>query len=154
MGKTTASPQTLLELLEPEVQALGYELVDVDCRTGGRDGLLRLYIDCEAGVTLDDCERVSRQISAVLDVEDPMPGQYTLEVSSPGLDRVLRTPEHFERFSGAEVKVELHAPLDGRRRFRGLLKGMDGDAAVVTVDGQDWKLPLNMIEKARLVPVA
>jgi ribosome maturation factor RimP len=96
----------LLELLEAEVRGLGYELVDLDLRVGG-DGLLRLYIDSEDGITLDDCERVSHQVSGLLDVEDPIPGHYTLEVSSPGVNRPLRTPGHFRRFEGERAKIEL-----------------------------------------------
>jgi len=104
----------LIRLLEAPLAALGYELVDLDLRMG-RNGLLRLYIDREGGVTLDDCEHVSRQISAFLDVEDPMPGRYVLEVSSPGIERRLRTVEHFRRFVNEEVKIQLARPQDGRR---------------------------------------
>ncbi|MCC5861212.1 MAG: ribosome maturation factor RimP [Gammaproteobacteria bacterium] len=143
----------MLARLEPLVESLGYELVDVECRVGGRDGVLRVFIDAEDGITLEDCERVSRQVSAWLDVEDPIPGQYRLEVSSPGLDRVLRTPAHFAHFSGEEIKVELAQPLEGRKRFRGRLEALDGEVIVVQVDGVLWRLPLAMIEHARLVPV-
>ena len=96
--------EKLIKLLEPSVQALGYELVDLDARVVGR-GLLRVYIDHKDGITLSDCERVSRQLSAYLDVEDPLPGQYTLEVSSPGLDRRLRTLDHFQKFQNRLLHV-------------------------------------------------
>jgi ribosome maturation factor RimP len=146
-----ADKQALLELLEPPIAALGYELVDLDVRTGGH-GLLRIYIDGEGGVTLADCEIVSQQMSALLDVEDPLPGSYVLEVSSPGLDRRLRTAEHFARFVDEEVRVELRRPQDGRRRFRGQLKGVEDAAALVEVDGKLWRLSLRDISVAKLVP--
>jgi len=155
MNRVAVNARTMLELLGPQVEAMGYELVDVDCRTGGRDGLLRLYIDHAdgaGGVGLDDCERVSLQVSALLDVEDPMPGRYTLEVSSPGLDRRLRTPAHFRRFVGREIRVELGAPCEGRRRFRGeLLEVRDADI-VMRVDGEPVVLAMGDMESARLVP--
>lgn len=141
----------LIELLEPSLRALGYELIDLDVRTG-RNGLLRLFIDKDPRVTLADCEYVSEQIGALLDVEDPLPGHYTLEVSSPGLDRRLRTRQHFERFVGEEVKVELTVPKEGRRRFRGLLKGIEDDTLELEVDERSWFLAVDEIALARLVP--
>ena len=142
----------LIELLEPALRTLGYELVDLDVRVG-RNGLLRLFIDkAPEQVTLADCEFVSEQIGAFLDVEDPLPGNYTLEVSSPGLDRRLRTPEHFARFVGEEVKVELAIPKQGRRRFRGLLKGVEADRIELEVDATTWFFDVGEIAIARLVP--
>ena len=138
--------------LEPTVTRLGYELVDVEVRLAGRDGLIRLYIDKTDGIGLDDCEKVSRAVSALLDVEDPVPGNYNLEVSSPGLDRKLTKIEHFQRFIGHLVKVKLRMPLEGRRRFRGELLSQDGENIVVEVDGQRHTLPLKLIDTARLVP--
>ena len=143
--------ERLIELLEPAVAALGCELADLDAHTGRR-GLLRLYIDRLPGVTLADCERVAEQISAFLDVEDPLPGSYVLEVSSPGLDLRLRTLAHFERFVDARVKVELKLPRDGRRRLTGRLQGTDGDAVLLDVDGEAWRVKLADIAEARLVP--
>jgi ribosome maturation factor RimP len=140
-----------LALLEPPVQALGYELVDLEARIGG-NGLLRVYIDRADGVGLDDCERVSRQLSAFLDVEEPLPGSYALEVSSPGLDRPLRTAEHFERFAGHEAKIRLDVPLEGRRNFKGKLCGVEEAEIVIAVDGQTWRLPLADVASAHLVP--
>lgn len=140
--------ERLLKLLEPAVAALGYELVELEFGSG----LLRLYIDRADGVTVDDCERVSRHVSAVLDVEDPIPGAYSLEVSSPGLDRPLRKPADFERFAGQRAKLELILPLDGRRRFSGTLAGLESDEILVDVDGTRFRLPLAQIGKARLVP--
>ncbi|MDJ0928250.1 MAG: ribosome maturation factor RimP [Gammaproteobacteria bacterium] len=139
-------------LLEPTVEAMGYELADLELRLGRGNGLLRLFIDSEAGIGLDDCEQVSRQVSAVLDVEDPIPGNYNLEVSSPGLDRRLAKPEHFDRFAGCDVTVRLRLPLEGRRKFRGSLLRRDGDAVVVECDGTEFVLPMDGIEMARLVP--
>lgn len=144
--------QELIELLEPPLKALGFELVDLDVRLG-RNGLLRLYIDKSDGVMLADCEFVSKQIGALLDVEDPLPGAYTLEVSSPGLDRRLRTPEHFERFSGDRVRIELKRAVSGRKRFKGVLLGIDEhDTIAVEVDGEKWALNLADVAMARLVP--
>ena len=143
----------LIELLEPEVNAFGYELVDLELKLGGRSGVLRLFIDNEDGVTLDDCERVSHQVSGLLDVEDPIPGHYVLEVSSPGLNRRLRRHEDFERFLGERVKIQLRQPnAEGRRRFAGRLSGVAPDAVTVDVDGQQWSLPVGEIEMARLAP--
>src|SRR5579872_6702263 len=140
--------ETLLKLLEPAIEALGYELVELEFPPH----LLRIYIDREGGVTVDDCEVVSRQVSAVLDVEDPIPGAYTLEVSSPGLDRPLRKEADFARFAGERAKVELALPKDGRRRFTGTLKGCEAGEVLIEVDGVDHRLPLADIDKARLVP--
>ncbi len=147
----------LMRLLEPAVAALHFELVDVEFARAGRGGVLRVFIDRDvrdgAAVTVDDCAGVSRAVSEVLDRADPIPGQYTLEVSSPGADRVLRTPAHFERFVGERVFVELKLPLDGRRRFVGVLRGAGNDAIEVDVDGREVVLPFDRIQKARLRPV-
>ena len=140
----------LLDLLEGPVAALGYELVDLDLRIGA-SGLVRLFIDSEDGATLDDCETVSRQVSALLDVEDPIPGSYVLEVSSPGIDRRLRTQRHFRRYVNEEVKIQLARPHDGRRRFRGTLADVDEQAVSVVVDGRQWRLPIADIASATLV---
>ena len=140
--------ETLLKLLEPAIEALGYELVELEFPPH----LLRIYIDRDGGVTVDDCEIVSRQVSAVLDVEDPIPGTYTLEVSSPGLDRPLRKEADFVRFAGERAKVELTLPRDGRRRFTGTLKGCEAGQVLIEVDGEEHRLPLADIGKARLVP--
>jgi ribosome maturation factor RimP len=133
------------------VAALGFELTDLDAHAGRR-GLLRLFIDREPGVTLADCERVGEQIGAFLDVEDPLPGSYVLEVSSPGLDRRLRTPAHFRRFVNERVKVELKRARDGRKRLTGRLVGAEAETVLVDVDGATWRVELNDIAEARLVP--
>ena len=139
-------------MLEPTIERLGYELTDIELKLGGRSGLLRIYIDKDDGVDIDDCEVVSHQVSAILDVEDPIPGNYTLEVSSPGLDRTLTKPAHFRRFMGEDIKVKLRFPLDGRRNFRGALKSANDEVIEVEVDGESYRLPLATIESARLVP--
>jgi ribosome maturation factor RimP len=144
--------EQLLSLLEPPVGALGYELVDVEFATAGSGGLLRLYIDAPAGITVDDCERVSHRVSEILDAADPIPGAYTLEVSSPGLDRILRTREHFERFRGSRIRVQLSLPIEGRRRYTGTLTGVTEDAIEMEVDGEPVQLELARIQKARVVP--
>jgi len=142
----------LLKLLEPGVERLGYELADLEVRLGGKGGLIRVYIDKPEGVDLEDCEKVSRAVSALLDVEDPVPGNYNLEVSSPGLDRKLTKVEHFQRFEGETLKVQTRFPVEGRRRFRGTLVSSDDENIVLEVDGESHSLPLKTIDSARLVP--
>lgn len=146
------SRDALVKLLEPAIERLGYELVDIELKLGGRDGMLRVYLDKADGVDIEDCETVSHQVSAILDVEDPLSGHYTLEVSSPGLDRTLTKPAHFERFMGEDVRVKLRFPLEGRRNFKGALKSADEKQIEIEVDGQSHSLPLTTIESARLVP--
>ena len=144
----------LQTLLEPVVTALGYELVGIEQVTGGRRGLVRLYIDHPPGVTVDDCERVSRQVSAVLDVEDPIAGGYVLEVSSPGLDRPLYTLAHYARFAGRRARLKLRTPLVGdQRNMSCILLGVDEDKVRIEVDGVEHRVPLAEIAKARLVAV-
>jgi ribosome maturation factor RimP len=141
----------LIALLEPTVAAMGFELADIDAHLGRR-GLLRLFIDRQGGVTLDDCQRVSEQVGAFLDVEDPLPGSYVLEVSSPGFDRRLRTLAHFERFKGEPARIELKDPREGRRNLTGRLVGVEGGDVLLEVEGEVWRLPLNDIAVARLAP--
>ncbi|GAB2886313.1 ribosome maturation factor RimP [Microbulbifer echini] len=149
-----ASKRELLEeLLAPVVASLGCELWGIDYQTHGRNALLRIYIDSENGIGVDDCEKVSRQSSAVLDVEDPISGKYTLEVSSPGLDRPLYKLDHYTRFIGAQIEVRLRMPLDGQRKWRGLLAGVEGDEIVLRVDSEnEYLLPIDSIEKANIIP--
>ncbi|HKJ77454.1 MAG TPA: ribosome maturation factor RimP [Gammaproteobacteria bacterium] len=139
-------------LIGPAVEALGYELVGVEYLPQGRHSLLRVYIDSDEGIDVEDCERASHQVSGVLDVEDPIKGQYTLEVSSPGIERPLFTAAHFERFKGERAQVRLGTALDGRRRFTGMLRGVDGNDVLIEVDGDEYRLPLEQIEKAHLAP--
>jgi ribosome maturation factor RimP len=143
--------ERLFAILEPPLAAMGFELADIDAHLGRR-GLLRLYIDREGGVTVDDCQRVSEQIGALLDVEDPLPGSYVLEVSSPGFDRRLRTLAHFARFSGEQARVELRDARDGQRKFTGRLVGVEGSDVLLEVEGERTRLPFVDIALARLVP--
>jgi len=142
----------LARLLEPTIERLGYELSDLEVNLGGRGGIVRLFIDHPDGISLDDCEKASLAVSALLDVEDPLPGQYNLEVSSPGLDRRLTKVEHFQRFTGETLKVQMRFPIAGRKRFRGTLVSSDDEHIVVEVDGEPHSLPLATIDTARLVP--
>jgi ribosome maturation factor RimP len=121
-------------------------------KLGGRSGVVRIFIDKPGGVGLEDCEIVSSQVSTFLDVEDPVPGNYTLEVSSPGLDRKIRKPEHFQRFIGEEVTVKMRFPVLGRGKFRGILKEVDENTILVVVDGEPYELLISNIDSARLVP--
>ncbi len=146
-------PLQLGDMLEPGITSMGYELVGVEFQTGGKGGgLLRIYIDSEEGISADDCQKVSYQVSGVLDVEDPIPGHYTLEVSSPGLDRMLFRPKDFERFAGQLIKVRTAYPIEGQRKFKGRLVGMQGDNVVFEQDDMEISLPFDQIEQARLVP--
>jgi len=143
----------LRDMLEPGVRALGFELVEVEYKgAAGGQNVLRVYIDSPKGITVDDCARVSRQVSALLDVEDPIAEAYVLEVSSPGLDRPLTRREDFERYAGETIKVRMNEAVLGRRNFKGTLVGLEGDAVVVVVDNERFSLPIARIERARLVP--
>lgn len=143
----------LQELLAPTITALGYELVGVECLSqGGHQVLVRIYIDSPDGVGLADCEQVSYQVSGLLDVQDPIPHPYTLEVSSPGLDRPLFTLAHFIRFVGHNIKVRLSRTINTRRNFTGLLRQVQDHNLIMMVDGIEYSLPYEQIEKARLVP--
>jgi ribosome maturation factor RimP len=147
----------LIRLLEPSIEAIGFELVEIEFAREGRGGVLRIFIDrpiegSDVGVTVEDCASVSHAVSQVLETEDPIKGHYTLEVSSPGFDRILRTRAHFERFAGQRIFAELKLPMDGRRRFVGVLKSVADDTIVVEADGKTHSLPLDRIQKARLRP--
>jgi ribosome maturation factor RimP len=144
--------EQLLGLLEPAIEALGYELSDVEMNLEHGRGLIRLFIDRDDGITLEDCAKVSHQVSGLLDVEDPIAGDYNLEVSSPGADRKLVKPEHFDRFAGSMVKVRLKRLVDGRRRLKGQLLGRDGERIQVRLDGKDVSVAMTEIEVARVVP--
>jgi len=144
--------ERLQTLLEPGAAALGFEVVAVEFGGGEGNAILRVYIDGPEGVTLDDCAAVSHQLSGILDVEDPISGNYTLEVSSPGLDRPLAKPADFSRFVGEDVKIKMAQPVLGRRNFKGRLVAVEDDLAVVEVDNESYDLPFAGMEKARLVP--
>lgn len=144
--------ERLTEMFEPVATALGCELWGVEYMAQGRRALLRVYIEKEGGIGVDDCEKVSRQVSSVLDVEDPIQSEYTLEVSSPGMDRPLFKLEQFESNVGETIAVRLRLPFEGRRKFTGLLKGIENDEIVLEVDNEEYVLPYELVDKANIVP--
>lgn len=139
------------QLIELPIESLGYELVGVEYIKNGSNTVLRIYIDTEQGITIEDCERVSHQVSGILEVEDPISSAYSLEVSSPGFDRPLFKARDFERFAGSEVKISMKLPIQGRRNFRGTLQGFDEGEILILVDGEEYGLPLTKMAKARLI---
>ncbi len=145
---------TLTALLQPVIAGLGYDLWELEFQPGRGSSLLRIYLDTEAhaGITVEDCERASRAVSEVLDASDPIPGNYTLEVSSPGLERPLRVARHFAPFAGEQVSVEMVHPFEERRRFKGRLVAAGDDTIEVEVDGRTFRLPIAGIRKAHLAP--
>jgi len=144
--------EQLTELVAPAITDLGLECLGVEYSPSHGNSLVRVYIDCaERPVTVEDCETVSRQVSALFDVNDPIEGRYTLEVSSPGLDRPLYTPQQFARFVGQQVKIELNLPLNGRRRFQGPILGVEGDTIRVEQDGVAVSIAGGNVQKAKLV---
>ena len=142
----------LIALVEPVVNALELQLWGIENLGQDRGKTVRIYIDSDAGVTLSDCEEVSRQISSLFDVEDPIVGEYVLEVSSPGMDRPLFTEEHYRRFIGHVIKVRLNRPFQGRRKFKGMLRAVENSEASILVDEHEYTLPIEGIEKANVVP--
>ncbi|HEY2402268.1 MAG TPA: ribosome maturation factor RimP [Steroidobacteraceae bacterium] len=150
---TVTLRERLIALIEPVLAQLGYELVELEYAAGRTNAVVRIFIDQPAGISVDDCERVSRDVAALLDVDDPIPTAYTLEVSSPGFDRVLRTPAHFERFVGERIFVELQAPRAGRKRYTGILKSVAAARIELEVDKQTVDVPFGEIAKARLAPL-
>ncbi len=142
----------LIELLTPTVESLGFELWGLELLSPNRRATLRLFIEREEGVSVDDCATVSRHVSAVMDVEDPINGEYTLEVSSPGIDRLLFKPEQYALYVGEPIEVRLRLPFDGRRKFRGWLMGLENDDVIVRVDDHDYLLPLGAVDRARVEP--
>lgn len=144
--------QQLIDLVAPVAEALGYELWGLELHSPGKSAVVRIYIDSDAGVNVDDCAKVSRQVSSVFDVEDPIAGEYTLEVSSPGMDRPLFTLEQFRQFIGERVKIRLRSMFEGRRKLSGILAGVEGDEVVVAVDDEEYLIPFELIDKANVVP--
>ncbi|HSH48792.1 MAG TPA: ribosome maturation factor RimP [Halomonas sp.] len=142
----------LQALIEPVVDAMGFELWGVDYLAQGKHSRLVVYIDHASGVSVDDCADVSRQVSALLDVEDPIAGKYRLEVSSPGMDRPLFSLGQFARYTGHVVSLRLRVPFDGRRKFQGLLAGVEGDEVLLQLEGDEYCFPIEGIEQARVVP--
>ncbi|GGO88629.1 ribosome maturation factor RimP [Marinobacterium nitratireducens] len=142
----------LHELIEPSVTALGFELWGIEYVAQGAHSVLRIYIDSEDGISVDDCAKVSHQVSGILDVEEPISGQYNLEVSSPGMDRPLFTLEQFAAWAGHQVQLRLRVPFEGRRKFKGLLNGVEGDEVLLVVDKEEYLLPIDLIDRANIVP--
>ena len=140
------------ELFEPVVDGLGYELIEIEHFPNPKHGVLRLYIDKEGGVNVDDCSTVSRQISALIDVEEPINGKFNLEVSSPGSDRPLRRLKDFQRFVGSLVKLKSVMPMDGQRNFKGRLLEATEETVVIETETEEISLPMSAIDKARIVP--
>ncbi|MEW5058230.1 MAG: ribosome maturation factor RimP [Cycloclasticus sp.] len=146
------APVKILELIEPIVTGLGYEFVGAEFSGQGKSSILLVYIDSENGILVTDCSKVSHQISGVMDVEDPISGQYRLEVSSPGLERPLYTLAHFERFKGSLTKLELRqATLEGQRKFTGDILDVKGDMVYLHVDEEEIEIPFSLIKRAKLV---
>jgi ribosome maturation factor rimP len=143
--------QNLQEMLQGAVEDLGCELWGIECQRAGRFMTVRLFIDKEGGVTVDDCADVSRQVSAILDVEDPIADKYNLEVSSPGLDRPLFTLQQFERYIGQDIIVHLRIPVMERRKWQGKLERIENDMVILIVDGQEQVLVFGNIQKANVV---
>ncbi|XKM14218.1 ribosome maturation factor RimP [Orbaceae bacterium ac157xtp] len=143
--------QQLVDILQGPVQALGFELLGIEF-IRSRHPVVRIFIDSENGITVDDCADVSRQVSAVLDVEDPISTAYNLEVSSPGMDRPLFTIEHFQRFIGDEVSVSLRIAVANRRNWKGVIKSIDGEMITLIIDGKDEVFAFGNIQKANIVP--
>lgn len=148
MSKRT---EQLKELLAPVIEDLGFTLWGVQYLQG-RDAVLRLFIDKEQGITVDDCVRVSHEVSGILDVEDPIPGEYSLEVSSPGMDRPIFELAQFERYIGEDVQIKLLAPLAGKRKMTATLVAIDGDTLVVMLNGDTLRVPYSQVDRARLEP--
>jgi ribosome maturation factor RimP len=145
--------ERLTELLKPVVRGLGLECLGVEYSPSHGNSLVRVYIESpEREINVDDCEVVSREVSATLDVNDPIAGRYTLEVSSPGLDRPLYTTQHCERFIGSSTKLEVNLPVNGRRRFNGKIVAVEGNDVTIEQDGEPMRIAHSNIHKARLVP--
>ncbi len=144
--------ERIAELVTPAVEAMGFELVRVQV-SGSQRPTVQIMAEPASGraMSVDDCAEISRAVSAVLDVEDPIAGAYSLEVSSPGIDRPLTRRKDYERFLGHEAKVETNAPVDGRKRFKGPIKSVSADAVELTVEGAELRIPFAAIHKAKLV---
>ncbi|MEM7196139.1 MAG: ribosome maturation factor RimP [Pseudomonadota bacterium] len=144
--------KTIAALIEGPIEAMGYEMLHLEFGNQGKDRVLRIYIDAPGGILVDDCESVSRQVSAILDVEDPVDSAYMLEVSSPGLDRPLVKPVHFKQFVGGLIKAVTHSHVLGRRRFKGRLTEASDENVTLECDGEVYELAYGNIESARLEP--
>lgn len=139
-------------MLEPVVTALGYEMLGIEYFRQKDGSMLRLYIDNDAGITIDDCTRVNHQVIGVLDVHDPIKEKYFLEISSPGLDRPLFTLAQFQRFMGEKVKMKLREKIEDRRKIKGVIKAVEETAVLISDDGVDYLIPADVIDSAHLMP--
>ena len=142
----------LNELIQPVVEAMGCELWGIEQLSMGRYSTVKIYIDSKKGVDIEDCAKVSRQVSSLLDVEDPINGEYTLEVSSPGLDRRLFKLDHYAVFTGSEVRIRLKRSYEGRRKYSGQLRGVEGDEIILGYQDEEILFPFEEIERANVVP--
>lgn len=154
LNKLRAIGKKLENIIEPAVNLLGFELVGCEVHQFAGKNIVRVYVDCERGVTIEDCAEVSRQVSAALDVEDPVVGRYDLEVSSPGLNRPLMKLEHFQRFIGHKVKVKLRRSRDNRRNYTGVIQAVKGNEVEIVLENNEESIVLLFaeIKKANLVP--
>ena len=150
MGKAPVT-QSVIELIEPGLLAKGLELVDVEFKKEGKNWVLRVFIDKEGGVTLEDCQKISRLAGDLIEVEEVIEPAYTMEVSSPGLNRVLKKEKDFIKFSGKKICVQCHAPLNGRKKFTGILTDFKNQSIYLEVDGQLQTIAINRVAKANLV---
>ena len=139
-------------LVEPIVESMGYEFVGLEYISQGKHSILRIFIDKPDGVLVDDCSKVSGQLSAMLDVEDPIRGEYSLEVSSPGMDRPLFTAAHFAQFVGSKCVMRMKMPIDGQRKFTGLIKALSDGMVELEMESKTVSLAVDMVDKANLVP--
>ncbi|MCK5477453.1 MAG: ribosome maturation factor RimP [Methylococcales bacterium] len=146
------APEHLVDLIEPIVEGLGYECVGIEYNPHPKNGLLRVYIDTDKGILVEDCTKVSHQLSGVLDVEDPISSNYQLEVSSPGADRPFFKVSQFERFIGSTVTVNLFKPINKQRKITGQIEGVEGDVLLLQQANQRLEIPFQAMSKARLVP--
>ena len=146
-----SSVKKIAQLVNSTVEALGLQLWGIEHISQGKYSVLRIFIERDTGVTIEDCEQVSRQVSAILDVEDPIAGEYTLEVSSPGTDRLLFTVEQFQQYCGEEVDIRMRTAIDGRRKFKGILQEVVNGVVQIEVEGSSFELPHEEIEKANIV---
>lgn len=146
------APEHLVNLIEPVVEGLGYECVGIEYHPHPKHGLLRIYIDGENGILVDDCSKVSHQVSGVLDVEDPIPGNYQLEISSPGEERPFFKLSQFERFVGSTVMVNLFKPISNRKKIKGSIESVAGETITLKEGEEVFDVPFSAMSKARLVP--
>lgn len=151
MGNKPMREQELEALIEPTVEVLGFELWGLEIVRHGRRSMLRIYIEAESGITVDDCAAVSRQVSGLLDVENPIEEEYTLEVSSPGIDRRIFKANQVERCQGQNATVQLRQPFEGQKKFKGLLVGLEGADLILRVnDEEEVVLPFQSIERVKV----